>query len=65
VALKASLYQGGIGSYDRPTKRKIIIITADAGRWPTPAEVLPGGSHAAVIMATKVVAQEMEDMEYE
>lgn len=38
---------------------KIIIITTDAGRWPTPAECLPGGAGAALIMATKVLAQEL------
>src|SRR5882757_7972681 len=28
---------------------KIIIITSDAGRWPTPAEAVSGGSAAAAI----------------
>jgi 3-oxoacyl-[acyl-carrier protein] reductase len=38
---------------------KIIIITTDAGRWPTPAECLAGATGAATIMATKVLAQEL------
>ena len=38
---------------------KIIMITTDAGRWPTPAELLPGGVGAAVLMATKVLAWEL------
>ncbi len=38
---------------------KIIILTTDAGRWPTPAESVVGGAGAAVAMATKVLAQEL------
>jgi 2-hydroxycyclohexanecarboxyl-CoA dehydrogenase len=37
---------------------KIIFITTDAGRWPTPVEAVAGGAGAAVVMATKVLAQE-------
>jgi 3-oxoacyl-[acyl-carrier protein] reductase len=38
---------------------KIVIITTDAGRWPTPAECLAGATGAGVVMATKVLAQEL------
>lgn len=38
---------------------KIIIITTDAGRWPTPAEALAGATGAGIVMATKVLAQEL------
>jgi 2-hydroxycyclohexanecarboxyl-CoA dehydrogenase len=38
---------------------KIIIITTDAGRWPTPAESLAGATGAGIVMATKVLAQEL------
>jgi len=37
---------------------KIIMIGADAGRWPTPGESMVGGSAAALVMATKVLAAE-------
>jgi 2-hydroxycyclohexanecarboxyl-CoA dehydrogenase len=40
-------------------KGKIVVVTSDAGRWPTPAEAVSGGSAAAVIMGTKVIAQEV------
>ena len=39
-------------------KGKIVLITTDAGRWPTPAESLPGGVGAAIVMTTKVLAKE-------
>jgi len=38
---------------------KIIMLTTDAGRWPTPAESVVGGAGAAVVLATKVLAQEL------
>ena len=38
---------------------KIIVITTDAGRWPTPAECLAGGAGAAMVMSTKVLAHEL------
>ncbi|MEW6033671.1 MAG: SDR family NAD(P)-dependent oxidoreductase [Chloroflexota bacterium] len=37
----------------------IVLITTDAGRFPTPAECLPGGAGAGVVMATKVLAKEL------
>ncbi|MDY6855404.1 MAG: SDR family oxidoreductase [Thermodesulfobacteriota bacterium] len=37
---------------------KIILISTDAGRWPTPGESLPGGAGAALVMSTKVLAGE-------
>jgi len=37
---------------------KILLIGGDAGRWPTPAETLPGSAHAALYMATRVIALE-------
>ncbi|MEW6034271.1 MAG: SDR family oxidoreductase [Chloroflexota bacterium] len=37
---------------------KIIMITTDAGRWPTPGESVIGGAGAAIVMATKVLAAE-------
>jgi 2-hydroxycyclohexanecarboxyl-CoA dehydrogenase len=37
---------------------KIIIITTDAGRTPTPRESLIGGAAAALVLMTKVIAQE-------
>lgn len=40
-------------------KGKIVVVAGDAGRWPTPAEVVSGGCHAAVFMGTKVIAQEV------
>lgn len=40
-------------------KGKIIMLTTDAGRWPTPAESVVGGAGAAVVLATKVLAQEL------
>lgn len=39
-------------------KGKIILITTDAGRWPTPGESVIGGAGAAVVMATKALAAE-------
>jgi len=38
---------------------KIIIITTDAGRWPTPAESLSGATAAGLVIATKVLAMEL------
>ncbi len=38
---------------------KIVLITTDAGRWPTPAESVVGGAGAAVVLGTKVLAQEL------
>lgn len=38
---------------------KIIMLTTDGGRWPTPAESVVGGAGAAVVLATKVLAQEL------
>lgn len=37
---------------------KIVIITTDAGRVPTPGESMVGGSGAAVVMMAKVMARE-------
>ena len=37
---------------------KIVMITTDAGRWPTPGECLSGGAAAALVIATKVLARE-------
>ena len=37
---------------------KIVLISTDAGRWPTPGESLPGGAGAALVMTTKVLANE-------
>lgn len=37
---------------------KIVIITTDAGRTPTPRESLIGGAAAALVLMTKVIAQE-------
>lgn len=37
---------------------KIVLLGTDAGRWPTPGESLPGGSGAALVMSTKVLARE-------
>jgi len=37
---------------------KIVLITTDAGRWPTPGESLPGGAGAALVLSTKVMAGE-------
>jgi 3-oxoacyl-[acyl-carrier protein] reductase len=37
---------------------KIVLISTDAGRWPTPGESLPGGAGAALVMSTKVLAGE-------
>jgi 2-hydroxycyclohexanecarboxyl-CoA dehydrogenase len=37
---------------------KVIFFGTDAGRWPTPGVCLPGGSGAALVMSTKVLAQE-------
>lgn len=38
---------------------RLVFISADAGRWPTPAEIGPGSAGAAVMMATKVLASEL------
>jgi 2-hydroxycyclohexanecarboxyl-CoA dehydrogenase len=38
---------------------KIIIITTDAGRTPTPGESLIGGAAAALVLMTKVLAREL------
>ncbi len=38
---------------------KIIIITSDAGRTPTPGESLIGGAAAALVLMTKALAQEI------
>jgi 2-hydroxycyclohexanecarboxyl-CoA dehydrogenase len=38
---------------------KIIIITTDSGRTPTPGESLIGGAAAALVLMTKVLAQEV------
>lgn len=37
---------------------RIINITSDAGRYPTPGEVFPGGGGAAVIMSSRALASE-------
>src|SRR4030042_6544579 len=37
----------------------ILLITTDAGRWPTPAECMAGGMGAATVMATKIFAQRL------
>lgn len=37
---------------------RVVSISSDAGRIPTPGEVLPGGAAAAVQMATRALAQE-------
>jgi 2-hydroxycyclohexanecarboxyl-CoA dehydrogenase len=37
---------------------KIVMISTDAGRWPTPGECLSGGAAAALVLATKVLARE-------
>ena len=39
-------------------KAKVIFLGTDAGRWPTPGVSLPGGAGAALVMSTKVLAQE-------
>ncbi|OPX34038.1 MAG: hypothetical protein B1H11_11560 [Desulfobacteraceae bacterium 4484_190.1] len=38
---------------------KIIMLTTDAGRWPTPAESVVGGAGAAVMLGTRVLAKEL------
>ncbi|MCX6000456.1 MAG: SDR family oxidoreductase [Chloroflexi bacterium] len=38
---------------------KIILVTTDAGRTPTPGESLIGGAAAAVVFMTRAVAQEV------
>lgn len=38
---------------------KIVLISTDAGRWPTPAECMAGSLGAAVVMTTKVLAREL------
>lgn len=37
---------------------RIVNITTDAGRWPTPGESMPGGAAAGLILCTKVLAKE-------
>ena len=37
---------------------KIVMISTDAGRLPTPGECLSGGAAAALVIATKVLARE-------
>jgi len=37
---------------------RIVNISADSGRWPTPGEIGPGISAAGMMMATKVLAAE-------
>lgn len=37
---------------------KIVSISTDAGRFPTPGESMPGGAGAALIQSTKVLASE-------
>jgi 3-oxoacyl-[acyl-carrier protein] reductase len=37
---------------------KVVFLGTDAGRWPTPGVCLPGGAGAALVMSTKVLAQE-------
>ena len=47
---------------DHMTERrsgKIVLITTDAGRTPTPRESLIGGAAAALVLMTKVLAQEV------
>jgi len=38
---------------------KIIMLTTDAGRWPTTTESLAGATGAGIVMAVKVLAQEL------
>lgn len=38
---------------------KILLVSTDAGRWPTPAECLAGSMGAALVMSTKVLAKEL------
>lgn len=38
---------------------RVINISADAGRWPTPGEIGPGSAAAGLMMATKVLAWEL------
>jgi 2-hydroxycyclohexanecarboxyl-CoA dehydrogenase len=38
---------------------RIIFVTSDAGRVPTPAEVLDGASSAAVVFATRALGREL------
>jgi 3-oxoacyl-[acyl-carrier protein] reductase len=38
---------------------KIIMITTDAGRWPTPIDSLASTAGAAIVMATKNLAKEL------
>ena len=38
---------------------KIVMLTTDAGRWPTPAESVVGGAGAAVMLGTRVLAKEL------
>jgi 3-oxoacyl-[acyl-carrier protein] reductase len=37
---------------------RVVNISADAGRWPTPGEVGPGMAAAGLMMATKILAAE-------
>ena len=38
---------------------KIVMLTTDAGRWPTPAESVVGGAGAAVMLGTRALAKEL------
>lgn len=38
---------------------RVVLVSSDAGRWPTPGEVGPGAASAGVMMATKVLASEL------
>ena len=38
---------------------KIVVITTDAGRWPTPGEAVNGGAAAGLIMMSRVAAKEL------
>jgi 3-oxoacyl-[acyl-carrier protein] reductase len=38
---------------------KLVVITTDAGRWPTPGEAVNGGAAAGLIMMNRVVAKEL------
>lgn len=37
---------------------KIVVVTTDAGRWPTPGEAVNGGAAAGLIMMCRVAAKE-------
>lgn len=38
---------------------RVVNISSDAGRWPTPGEIGPGAASAGLMMATKVLADEL------